>query len=299
MPRYRGSYGAYLEVRTQAPGRQDLFDPRKLGDSDETLSERVAKCLDGDLRADQSLEPEAVCDGTGRACNARWHSLELDILHTVGPRGAAETDDAQPQPSQARRAGLVRYSEPHVGGGLRSDAVHAQRREQANDAVRHAGAGHREGVILRGLRIEEAVEAPRDVLDNPSANEGWQLIGRESGFAQLARTKECAQPGRVQPLVCTVGRQVMTRNVGILIIHAGILRQTPVTATMMQHLCAGRRFAPSIRTMSLSMLQVEGRSQSGLLIMCFLPLPDRGHGVLDVLVGLHGRIGVDDFPRRH
>src|SRR5438477_12415828 len=76
MPRYRGSYGAYLEVRTQAPGRQDLFDPGKLGDSDETLSERVAKCLDGDLRADQSLEPEAVCDGTGPACNARWHSLE-------------------------------------------------------------------------------------------------------------------------------------------------------------------------------------------------------------------------------
>src|SRR5205807_9824342 len=126
MPRYRGSDGAYLEVRTQAPGRQDLFDPGKLGDSDETLSERVAKCLDGDLRADQSLEPEAVCDGAGRAGNARRHSLELDILHAVGPRGAAETDDAQ---LQAWRAGLVGYPEPHVGRGLRSDAMHAQRRE--------------------------------------------------------------------------------------------------------------------------------------------------------------------------
>src|SRR5207237_8525908 len=99
------------------------------------------------------------------------------------------------------------------------------------------------GVSFRGLRSEEAVAARRDVLDNPSANEGWQLIGREPGFAQLARTKECAQPGRVQPLVCTVGRQVMTRNVGILIIHAGILRQMPDGGTMTQHLSAARRVA--------------------------------------------------------
>src|SRR5438477_4152843 len=100
--------------------------------------------------------------------------------------------------SRRRRGGrALRYSEPHVGGGLRSDAVHAQRREQANDAVRHAGAGHREGVILRWLRIEDAIETPCNLLNDPSTNEGWQLIGSQSGFAELARTKEGAQLRRM------------------------------------------------------------------------------------------------------
>src|SRR5437762_13201509 len=68
--------------------------------------------------------------------------------------------------------------------------------------------------------------------------------------------------------------------------HAGALApyaELPVTSA-------------SIRTMSLSMLQVEGRSQHVFLFMGFLPLPDRGHGVLDVQVGLHGRIGIDNLP---
>src|SRR5437660_2298247 len=238
------SCGAHPEMGAQAPGRQDLFGPGKLRDCDETPPERVAKCLDGDDRADQSFEPEAVCDGAGRAGDARRHSLELDILHAVGPRGAAETYDARLQPWQPWVSGLMRYPEPHVGGRLRPDTVHAQRREQANDAVRHAGAGHREGVILRGLRIEDAVEAPCDLLDDPSANEGWQLIGGQSGFAELARTKEGAHAGRMQPLVCMVGCKVMTRNVGILIIHADILRQMPASGARVQHLCAGWRLYP-------------------------------------------------------
>jgi hypothetical protein len=116
----------------------------------------------------------------------------------------------------------VRNSEPDCRGSLRADSVHAKRREEADDTSRHTRARQGERKILRWFYISPAVEAAALAHDLAGADERRELVGRESGGLELARSEESTELGKGSRL--RSGPLALARFVGIPLRHSRNIR---------------------------------------------------------------------------
>lgn len=70
----------------------------------------------------------------------------------------------------------MRDAEPDVARRLSADFVDSERRQQADDAGRHACAHHGEGIVLGQLGVGHPVKAAAHVLDAARSYEGREFV---------------------------------------------------------------------------------------------------------------------------
>jgi hypothetical protein len=131
---------------------------------------------------------EAVRQRLGDAVDAHLHALDDVLLQPTGIRCSREPRDLQRQ-IRSGLAGTLRDREPDPVGALGAELVEAQRREQADHAVRHALAGLDQAVMLGENLIDGQVEAPADPLQFPALPQPVEVRARQAEVVQVARAK--------------------------------------------------------------------------------------------------------------
>ena len=180
-----------------------------------------------------------------RARDASGHTFELGVVDAEGPGGPVEAHEAQPELGQARDARPVRNGPPDVSRRLGADPVNAKGRSQADDAARNAPAGHREGVTLRRLDVRQTVQAAADPLDLTRADEGGELVGRQTCRFHLTGSEEGTESGPAKLLDGPGRGGGATRIVGTTTLHACTMRQEVtrvITERRRESHCADIRF---------------------------------------------------------
>jgi hypothetical protein len=79
---------------------------------------------------------------------------------------------------------------PDLAGKLRADAVYAKGREQADDRPGHARAHRGDGVVLGGLGVGQAVQAPGHALDESLFGQAAQIRRAQPEGCRIASPEE-------------------------------------------------------------------------------------------------------------
>ena len=109
----------------------------------------VTEGFDRHVDADSVAEPEAIHDGSRRTRYTYAHAVDVVFLDAAGERRAGDPHDPNGREVDARDAGAPIDGKPYLSRMLRTEAMEAQRREQAEHALRHAPRDLGEGVVLR------------------------------------------------------------------------------------------------------------------------------------------------------
>lgn len=99
-------------------------------------SGRIVSTMNSDRSKRSPSSGEAVCDSARGRGDAGRYALELGFLHAERPGRSAEAHDAQLDLTQAGGARLMRDGETNFRRRLGTDAMDAEGRQQADDAVR-------------------------------------------------------------------------------------------------------------------------------------------------------------------
>jgi len=94
-----------------------------------------------------------------------------------------------------------RNRHPDLERRLGADAVHAQRREQANDTVRHAQGRLGERAVLTQVVSRQAVDAPRKPFEVASGDQPGEHDGGHGQRGEIARAQQRTLLGQCQHAV--------------------------------------------------------------------------------------------------
>ena len=153
-------------------------------------SAQFAERLDGDIHVDFAAELEAVHDRPRCGKNVDADAFDDVCFDTAAESGVGQKDESQAERCRLRTPGGARHREPHFGGELRAQIVKVQRGEKAYDAVRNSLAGFGEAVVLRYVRVWEAVKTARVSDDEAACKQPREMLARSPGICYLHGTDE-------------------------------------------------------------------------------------------------------------
>lgn len=176
--------------------RPPRADDARSGEPNEQVAQRRgvenARVVDDDERHGSVTEPVLLrpeASSSSMASRSRssrdpdFDALDAPTLDAALARRAIRADDLERRCVELRRSCARVDHDPHRVRKLRGEAVHLERRQEAHDRERHAGAHLREAMKLGHVGVGMAIQPTPGVLEFPALDKAGQIRTRDARLA--------------------------------------------------------------------------------------------------------------------
>jgi hypothetical protein len=212
-----------------------------------------------------SREPEAVREGSRRRSDIGSHPLDLDRVDAEAPCRGAKAHDTQ------------RYSL----WCPRFYPVDSQRRMETYDAARAPGARRCEEIVFPSSLSDHVIQAAADPLNRSASNQRGQVSRGQSEVPYLVRPKVRWDALYAEPVKSAVAQTMQSVEIEIEIELGEAIKWSNA---------AKGRCTNSLRERRQTASQAPWLTRSSALLVLVLPFLDSRHGVINVLVRVHGSV---------
>lgn len=162
------------------------------------LPPRLTQDFKCNIKPDLVTVFEQVGDGLGHAVHSHLLPLDAVRLDPFCESLLAESYNTKRWVADTRASGPAVNGQPYLRGQFGTEVMDAERREQADYAVRNGPTHHGEGIVLGDRMPGQLIVPPGDTLDLSGTGETRQVLTVNTMSGRLPGRKEPALPGEFQ-----------------------------------------------------------------------------------------------------